>query len=118
MTAHDVELQPLKLIEHEGRYSLLLNAGDTSVDELIEDLGHEPNGYFWDGVARLLVESHAPDLAERFETDPEGGMFAAVGTDKDALIRLGKLLASYANDAAKMRALVADADAAGFDFDD
>jgi hypothetical protein len=38
-------------------------------------LGHEPNGYFWEGVARYLAE--APALADRILYDPEGSMFYA-----------------------------------------
>ncbi|MFI7075140.1 hypothetical protein [Micromonospora sediminicola] len=37
----------LRLIETTpGQYSLLLDAGTTPVDALVEELGHEPNGYF------------------------------------------------------------------------
>jgi hypothetical protein len=45
-------------------------------------------------------------------------MFAACGTDRGALERLGRLMAPYANDPALMRDLVAAAEAAGFEFDD
>ena len=34
-----------------GKFSLMLVAGTTDVDEVIEELGHEPNGYFWEGIA-------------------------------------------------------------------
>jgi Immunity protein 51 len=43
-----------------GRFSLLLDAGTTDVDVVIEELDHEPNGYFWEGVAQLLVDTEAP----------------------------------------------------------
>lgn len=38
-----------------GEFSLILDAGTTTADDAIEDLGHEPNGYFWEGIAQLLV---------------------------------------------------------------
>ena len=43
---------PLRLVETApGSYSLLLDAL-TAVDGAIKQVGHEPNGYFWGGVAR------------------------------------------------------------------
>jgi hypothetical protein len=112
-------MKPLKIVETTaGKYSLLLNAGDTAVDAIIESLGHEPNGYFWEGVATLLVQNEAPELADRFAYDPEGGMFSAYGTDRDALEKLGALMAAVANDPDKARALVDRAKQTGFEFDD
>jgi hypothetical protein len=111
-------MHPLKLIEtRPGKYSLLLTAGDTQVDDVAEELGHEPNGYFWEGVARLLVRRQAPALEGRFSCDPEAGMFCAYGGDRAALEELGALMASVANDAERMRQLVAAAEAEGFAFD-
>lgn len=112
-------MTPLKLIETDpGKYSLLLNAGETSVDRLIEELAHEPNGYFWEGVAQLLVQHEAPALDGRFGYDPEAGMFCAYGTDRAALAELGTLMAAVANDPARMRELVRLAETTGFEFDD
>jgi len=62
-----------------GTYSLLLDAGTTQVDDVIEELGHEPNGYFREGVAQVLVSAEAPALEGRFSYDPEAGMFCAHG---------------------------------------
>lgn len=62
-----------KLVETTpGKFSLLLHAGTTPVDALVEELGHEPNGYFWEGVSRRLVATEAPSLESRFRYDPEG----------------------------------------------
>jgi len=68
---------PLRLAETApGSYSLLLDAL-TAVDGAIKEVGHEPNGYFWEGVARYLVQTEAPALADRIFYDPEGSMFCA-----------------------------------------
>ncbi|MGW2092267.1 Imm51 family immunity protein [Promicromonospora sukumoe] len=108
-----------KLLETTpGRFSLLLHAGTTPVDALVEELGHEPNGYFWEGVARRLVATEAPLLENRFNYDPEGDMFCAYGEDQAALEALGELMAGVAMDSSRMRSLVAAADADGFIFDD
>ncbi|NUO56863.1 MAG: hypothetical protein HOV71_14030 [Hamadaea sp.] len=112
-------MEPLKLIETTpGKYSLLLNAGSTAVDGLVEELGHEPNGYFWEGVAQLVVRDDAPDLAGRLAYDPEAGMFCAYGTDRAALADLGARMSALANDPIRMRELVERAAENGFEFDD
>ncbi|WP_405430384.1 immunity 51 family protein [Micromonospora sp. NBC_00617] len=109
----------LRLIETTpGQYSLLLNAGTTPVDALVEELGHEPNGYFWEGVAEVLVSTAAPTLEGRFAYDPEGGMFCAYGTDRRALEELEARMNAVATDGERMRRLITDAEASGFEFDD
>ena len=112
-------MDPMKLVETTpGKFSLLLNAGSTQVDALVEELGHEPNGYFWEGVAQLLVKAADPALATRFSYDPEGGMFCAYGTDRAALDALAALMRPLTTDTERMRALIATAEAEGFEFDD
>ncbi|KAB1117552.1 immunity 51 family protein [Micromonospora aurantiaca] len=109
----------LRLIETTpGQYSLLLDAGTTPVDSVIAELGHEPNGYFWAGVAEVLVSSEAPTLEGRFAYDPEAGMFCAYGTDRGALQELEALMKVVATGGERMRRLVNDAEARGFEFDD
>ncbi|MFB6396103.1 Imm51 family immunity protein [Polymorphospora lycopeni] len=112
-------MEPMRLIEPSpGKYSLLLDAGTTAVDDVIAELGHEPNGYFWEGVAQLLVSTEAPTLEGRFSYDPEGGMFCAYGTDREALEDLANRMAAVASDAGRIRELVELAKANGFEFDD
>jgi hypothetical protein len=110
---------PLNLIETEpGEFSLILNVGETQTDDVVNQLGHEPNGYFWEGVAELLVGLEAPELDGRFEYDSEGSMFCAYGSDRAALQRLGTLMSAVANDEDGMRELLATAEEAGFEFHD
>jgi len=112
-------MHPLRLIESTpGTYSLLLDAGTTQVDDVIEELGHEPNGYFWEGVAQVLVSTEAPALEGRFSYDPEGDMFCAHGSDRTALEELATRMAAVATDADRMRQLIAAAEADGIEFDD
>ncbi|MFC0096788.1 immunity 51 family protein [Micromonospora marina] len=101
-----------------GQYSLLLDAGTAPVDSVIGELGHEPNGYFWAGVAEVLVSTESPALEGRFAYDPEAGMFCAYGTDRGALQELEALMNTVATDGERMRRLVTDAEARGFEFDD
>jgi hypothetical protein len=112
-------MDPLRLVETTpGSYSLLLDAGTTPVDDLIEELGHEPNGYFWEGVARWLVTTDALALDGRFAYDPEAGMFCAHGPDRPALEELATRMGAIASHGDRMRQLIASAQAAGFEFDD
>ncbi len=65
-------MHPLRLIDSApGEYSLLLDAGTTQVDDVIEELGHTPNGYFWEGIARLLVSTEAPPWKTGSPTTPK-----------------------------------------------
>ncbi|WP_155371154.1 Imm51 family immunity protein [Catellatospora vulcania] len=112
-------MTPLKLVETDpGKFSLLLGTGGLVVDDLVQELGHEPNGYFWEGVAELLVTHEAPALAGRFSYDPEAGMFCAYGRDRAALEDLGTRMSAVATDGDRVRQLVALAAATGFEFDD
>lgn len=112
-------MHALRLIETtKGKFSLLLNAGTTPVDALIEELAHEPNGYLWEGVARRLVATEAPGLDGRLGYDPEGDMFCAYSQDRAALEAPGELMDAVATDGDRMRSLITTANADGFDFDD
>ncbi|WTW91826.1 immunity 51 family protein [Streptomyces canus] len=75
--------------------------------------GHEPNGYFWDG----LVQFAWPDLAERLDFDSEGGMFCALGNLSD-LTQLKAALEPVISSPSTVREIVARAETAGFEFDD
>ncbi|SCE97737.1 Imm51 family immunity protein [Micromonospora mirobrigensis] len=101
-----------------GEYSLTLAAGTTEVDDLISELGHEPNGYFWEGIVELLVSTEVPALDGRFVSDPEGGAYFATGEDRQALDELAVLLRAVAADRDRLRRLVAHARATGLEFDD
>lgn len=85
-----------------------------STSSTVQALGHEPNGYFWEGVVRWLVDrGELPDV----KTDPEGTMFYAYG-DRADTEQLATCLMRYLTDDEAITALVTAADAVGFDFDD
>jgi hypothetical protein len=88
------------------------------VDATITELGHEPNGEFWNGVTSYLLATSAKSLRGRFDTDPEAGMFVAYGSDRGALVALGERLSALANDPDAIRALVLAAEEEDFAFDD
>ncbi|GAA4887966.1 Imm51 family immunity protein [Streptomyces coeruleoprunus] len=103
ITLHDVD----------GEHSLTLATGDVAADAAVVAAGHEPSGYFWEG----LVQFAWPDLAERLDFDSEGGMFCALGTMSD-LARLKTALEPVISSPGAVREIVARAETAGFEFDD
>ena len=105
--------QHSQILDVGGDETLTFYCGELPADEAISSTGHEPNGYFWEGVAAYLD----PTLAARLELDSEGGMFSAAGARADLEVlqtRLEPLLSGEED----IRALIARAEAEGFEFDD
>ncbi|MFJ5075650.1 Imm51 family immunity protein [Streptomyces sp. NPDC088553] len=103
----------INLHDFDGEYSLTLNAGGLAADAAVAAAGHEPNGYFWEG----LVQFAWPDIAEELDFDSEAGMFCAVGSPSD-LARLKAALESVVTSPEAVRDIIARAEASGFEFDD
>ena len=106
----------IRLLDSEdtGSTSCFFDAAAPATADVVASLGHEPNGYFWEGVVRRLVEKGELDEPD---TDPEGGMFCVYGP-RPAMERLAHVLTPYLTDPRALTALVVEADAEGFDFDD
>jgi hypothetical protein len=96
-----------------GSSSLLFKCGDLPADAAVLAAGHEPNGYFWEGVLRYL----AGGLLTQIELDPEAGMFCARG-DRAVLGQLYEELEKYLDDPERTARLIREAEASGFQFDD
>ncbi|MGW4775976.1 Imm51 family immunity protein [Streptomyces filamentosus] len=103
----------INLHDFDGEHSLTLSAGGLAADDAVTAAGHEPNGYFWEG----LVQFAWPDIAEGLDFDSEAGMFCAVGSPS-ALARLKTALESVITSPEAVRGIVARAEASGFEFDD
>lgn len=101
------------MLDIDGTTSLTFYCGELPADEAITSAGHEPNGYFWEGVVQYL----APELAVQLELDSEAGMVAAEG-DRVVLEQLQVLIDPYLEDGARVAAVIREAEAAGFQFDD
>jgi len=65
----------MKLINVAGSCSLTFACGNLPADVAVFAAGHEPNGYFWEGVAEYL----AGGLLAQLELDPEADLFCARG---------------------------------------
>ncbi|WP_217241712.1 Imm51 family immunity protein [Streptomyces sp. AC555_RSS877] len=103
----------ITLHDFDGEYSLTLSVGDLVADAAVLATGHEPSGYFWEG----LVQFAWPDIAERLDFDSEGGMFCALGSSSD-LAQLRAALETVISSPSAVREIVARAETSGFEFDD
>jgi hypothetical protein len=101
------------LRDFDGEYSLTLDAGGLAADAAVAAAGHEPNGYFWEGLVRFAW----PDIAERLDFDSEAGTFCAVGSSSD-LARLKTAVESVITSPEVVRDIIARAETSGFEFDD
>lgn len=103
--------------EFEGSHSITFDC-DTPADEAVYSAGHEPNGYFWEGVAQLVVSTEARAISDKLDYDSEGSMFCALSNDKAALETLAALMAPIINDPQNAAIVVARAAELEFEFDD
>jgi hypothetical protein len=114
LMTHDVLVAARATIrEDKGSFSLSFPCGELPVDDAVVAAGHEPNGYFWEGVAQFL----APDLADVVEFDSEGSLFCVRG-DRGPLARLQQVLEPCLSHPDRVTQVISDATAAGFEFDD
>jgi hypothetical protein len=89
-----------------GEHRLYLVAGTTDVDDVIAELGHEPNGVFWEGIVELLIMTEVPGLDGRVSFDSEAGAFLAYSSDRAVLDDLAIRLRAIAADGDRVRQLV------------
>jgi hypothetical protein len=119
LVCQDLLMNSIKVEEvTPGEFRLYLVAGTMSVDDVISELGHEPNGPFWVGIVELIVTAEAPALDGRFWTDSEADAFVAHSSDRAVLDDLATRLRAIAGDESRLRRLVELARTRGFEFDD
>lgn len=97
------------LHDFDGEHSLTLDVGGLAADAAVVAAGHEPNGYFWEGLVRFAW----PDIAEHLDFDSEADMLCAVGSPSD-LARLKSAVESLITNPAAVRDVIARAETAGF----
>lgn len=103
----------IEFIDVSDVSSLTFACGSLPADAAVFAAGHEPNGYFWEGVAQYL----AAGLVSQVELDSEAGMFCARG-NRALLGQLGEELEGYLDDPERIAGLITEAEASGFQFDD
>ena len=103
----------IHLHDFDGEHSLTWDADGLAADAAVVAAGHEPNGYFWEGLVRFAW----PDMAEHVDFDSEAGMLSAVGSSSD-LARLITAVDSVVTNSEAVRDIIARAESSGFEFDD
>ena len=110
---YDHRVTYTRIHDFDGEHVLSFDCGDLPADPAVTAAGHEPNGYFWEGVVTYL----APELADALELDSEAGMFSAAG-QRAQLEQLRGVLEPVLSSSAETAAVIARAESAGFPFDD
>lgn len=103
----------VRIVDVGDESSLTFDCTGLAAARAVTDAGHEPNGYFWEGLIQYLD----PELVDLLELDSEGDMFAAYA-GREVLERLAALIAPYLDDGGRVAEVIAEAEASGFEFDD
>ena len=83
------QIAPFTWVEHDKSYSVCLTVGDykNEIFESRAEEGFEGNGYDWASLAKIFLEDKMQDLIETIKFDPEGSMYCAYSSNKEALKR-------------------------------
>lgn len=101
----------MRLTDAAGTSALTFDCGRLPAEAAVAACGHEPDGYFWEGVVRYL----AGGLAAQLDLAPQAGMFCARG-DRALLLQLCDQLEEYLEHPELTARLIKTAEAAGFRF--
>ncbi|BBH18572.1 hypothetical protein Back2_28590 [Nocardioides baekrokdamisoli] len=102
-----------QILDIASEHSLTFYCGDLPADPAVVAAQHEPNGYFWEGVATFV----APEIADRLDLDSEAGMFSASGSKTDCQA-LQAVLEPLIGSSEAISGVITRANEAGFEFDD
>ena len=109
----NVTYSPFILLTGEAQSlsTLILHDGQMLARNHIfeEKTGWLGNGYDWTSVARVVVDERLPDLRDKVNYDPEGGMFVAIGS-AEVLRRLGEELKKVFDDESSIRDILGRAE--------
>ncbi|WP_291725969.1 immunity 51 family protein [Bernardetia sp.] len=86
-TDFENKIKPFFWTDHETSASVCLTVGEykTEIFETRADEGFEGGGYDWASLARVFLEEKQPEWTEVIRFDPEGSMYCAYSSDKEAL---------------------------------
>lgn len=102
-----------RIREAAGEYSLEFSCGSLPSDAAVVAAGHEPSGYFWEGIATLI----APDIVATLDLDSDGDTFRVTGLRVD-LEELRNKLESVISRPEAIRAALSRAETEGFELHD
>lgn len=80
-------ISPFFWSERDNSASVCLDVGHykKEIFSTREKEGFEGNGYDWASLAKIFLEEKQQDLVKLIKFDPEGSMYCAYSSDKDAL---------------------------------
>ncbi|MCL9807532.1 immunity 51 family protein [Flavobacterium amniphilum] len=80
-------IEPFFWVEHSNSFSVCLNVGyyKQELFEKREEEGFDGNGYDWASLAKVFLEEQKPEFIDVIKFDPEGSMFCAYSSNKEAL---------------------------------
>lgn len=80
-------IEPFFWTNHDDSASVCLNVGNykSEIFELRAEEGFEGNGYDWASLANVFLEEKHQNLVEIIKFDPEGSMYCAYSSNKEAL---------------------------------
>ena len=82
------EIAPFFWVNHDSGASVCLNVGEYKAELFLtrEEEGFEGNGYDWGSLAQVFLEEKCSNLQGKIGFDPEGSMFCAYSSDREALL--------------------------------
>ncbi len=102
----------------DGKWGLGFDVINADTVSVIREAKHNPSGYFWHGVAELVVQNEVSSLEGNIQYDPDGQGFYAYSPDRSALSTLANHLTRLASQPKAMTELIALAEDSGYVFND
>lgn len=102
----------------DGKWGLEFEVINADTISVIREAKHKPSGYFWHGVAQLVVQDEVPGLEGNIQYDPDSQGFHAYSTDRAALTTLANHLTRLASQPKAIAELLLLAKNTGYIFND
>jgi hypothetical protein len=102
----------------DGKWGLGFEVIEADTIPVIREAKHNPSGYFWRGVAEILVQGEVRSLEGNIQYDPDGQGFYAYSPDRAALTTLANHLTRLASQPKAMTELILLAKNMGYVFSD
>jgi Immunity protein 51 len=104
------EFAPSRLVaQDDGSFSLCFD-DFTAGSDIMDEKGLQGGGYTWHAIVEALVRLRAPEIQAAVKYDPEGSMFVAYGTDRDALLTVAQLIRRATTDESVLLEALENAD--------